>query len=73
MNSDRHAGPIGQAPAGLKTNKKGLRKQAFFPYASSPPPVPCRKLLKGTHYFQVGDRCLCPKVLTSRRDRSNKA
>ncbi len=73
MNYDRRAGPIGQAPTGLKTNKKGPRKQAFFPYASSPPPVPCGRLLKGTHYFQVGDRCLRPKILTGRRNRSYKA
>ena len=50
-----------------KTAKeKGLLLlQAFLLIAGPPPPVPYERVLKRTHYFQVGNRCLCPKILRS--------
>jgi hypothetical protein len=51
--------------------KKGLRTGLLIDRLISTGAV--GKFLRRTHYFQVGNRCLCPKVLSSRRFRSSKA
>jgi len=57
----------------MKKTKKGLQKQAFYSVAWPSSTGAVRKRLKRTHYFQVGNRCLCPKVLSGRLFRSIKA
>ena len=59
-------GPIFQPFSGLKTlkNKKRPVQTGLLSTARLASAGAVRKRLKKTHYFQVGNRCLCPKVLS---------
>lgn len=54
--------------------KKGLCVWADRPFVKCQLTSTCAvgRPLKGTHYYQVGDRYLRPKVLSGRRFRSDK-
>jgi len=53
-------------------NKKGPPEQTFLFTAGLSSAGAVRKHLKKTLYFQVGNRCSCPKVLSSRHFRLAK-